>query len=39
MNNATSAVSNSRAEEIRSIILNIEDQTDLDEFDAAISLS
>ena len=39
MNNATSAVSNNRAEEIRSIILNIEDQTDLDEFDAAISLS
>ena len=39
MKNATSAVSTSRAEEIRSIILSIEDQADLDEFDSVISLS
>ncbi|MBL25847.1 MAG: 2-methylcitrate dehydratase [Rhodospirillaceae bacterium] len=39
MSNATRAVSTARAEEIRSLILGIEDQPDLDEFDAAISLS
>ena len=39
MNNATIAVSTRRAEEIRSMILSIEDQADLDEFDSLISLS
>ncbi|MDA0655265.1 MAG: MmgE/PrpD family protein [Proteobacteria bacterium] len=39
MSNATCAVSTARAEEIRALILSLDEQPDLDDFDAAISLS
>ena len=39
MSNATKAVSTARAEEIRSLILALDEQPDLEDFDAAISLS
>ena len=39
MSNATKAVSTARAEEIRTLVLALDEQPDLEDFDSAISLS